>query len=568
MNLALGIEIEAGGHAVAGGAGANAGQRGALDPGAPADGPLGPVSDSDTRSFGANWRSQLDSLGVRQDRADKGGAAASTPASLLGGIAARAIAVQGAEPEEAAGGKARVPARGALDKVHETAQKKERKAQSAGSALGGSSALAMAGIPLPVAVLVRAPVPNSLRIAQLGPGPQDAANGVVARLPEPSAFAGANQRADVARMNAKAEPTTAAGANLAAEASAASGLATSGKKDVRDVTAQDQMAFAAGVPQTPAMAAKAAPVFSTRQQADASPAQDGLSKPAGSADPRAQGWATEVPGQGANQYSEAAAAASPDALRAAKAAGLGAKSADAAVQAASRTGRVQAGNAAEREKHLADAQPAGTGVEAVRFAGEASGARGAGNAVGVHGGLAANASASLSAHETFTALDAGANASSPSWIHAGAQRAEAGFQDPSLGWVGVRADLNAGGIHAALVPGSPEAAQALAGHLAGLSAHLATRHPGVQAVTVAAPEARVGSWGGGQGSGQGAYDGSNRGSGQNPQQGGTAQQQSGAARGDGSAPVVGAVATSAHSRGTVSTAGVAARGGAYISVVA
>jgi hypothetical protein len=86
--------------------------------------------------------------------------------------------------------------------------------------------------------------------------------------------------------------------------------------------------------------------------------------------------------------------------------------------------------------------------------------------------VAAAASAAATTRDTFSALDAGTSPGTPAWTHAGSQHAEAGFRDPALGWVSVRADLNGGGIHATLVPSSAEAAQALNGHLAGLSTHL------------------------------------------------------------------------------------------------
>jgi hypothetical protein len=89
--------------------------------------------------------------------------------------------------------------------------------------------------------------------------------------------------------------------------------------------------------------------------------------------------------------------------------------------------------------------------------------------------------------ETFAALDVGTSVGTPSWIHAGGHQAEAGFEDPALGWVGVRADLSGGSVHAALVPGSTEAAQALSGHLAGLNAYLAEQHAPVATLTMAAP---------------------------------------------------------------------------------
>jgi hypothetical protein len=112
--------------------------------------------------------------------------------------------------------------------------------------------------------------------------------------------------------------------------------------------------------------------------------------------------------------------------------------------------------------------------------------------------------------ETFAALDAGTAPGAPTWIHAGLQRAEAGFQDPALGWVGVRADLSAGGVHASLVPGSSDAAQTLGDHLAGLSSYLAGQHMPVETVTLASPE---GKWAGPVGD-QGASQGMNHGAGE------------------------------------------------------
>lgn len=91
--------------------------------------------------------------------------------------------------------------------------------------------------------------------------------------------------------------------------------------------------------------------------------------------------------------------------------------------------------------------------------------------------------------EPFAAIDSGTAVGAPGWIHAGGQHAEAGFEDPALGWVGVRADVSGGNIHAAVVPGSAEAAQALSGHLAGLNTYLSEQHTPVATLTVAAPDA-------------------------------------------------------------------------------
>lgn len=126
------------------------------------------------------------------------------------------------------------------------------------------------------------------------------------------------------------------------------------------------------------------------------------------------------------------------------------------------------------------------------------------------------ASGAPGARDAFSALDAESSDPAPSWIHAGAHRAEAGFQDPALGWVGVRADANGGSIHASLVPASADAAAALGGQMAGLSEHLAERHTPVETLTLAAPEgqgreagaAQSGNQGMQQGAGQGTGEGS------------------------------------------------------------
>ena len=90
--------------------------------------------------------------------------------------------------------------------------------------------------------------------------------------------------------------------------------------------------------------------------------------------------------------------------------------------------------------------------------------------------------------DTFAALDGATSGPETTWIHAGAHHAEAGFLDPSLGWVSVRADGTAAGVHAALVPGSADAAAALGNHLAGLNAFMSERHGGAATVSLASPE--------------------------------------------------------------------------------
>ena len=93
--------------------------------------------------------------------------------------------------------------------------------------------------------------------------------------------------------------------------------------------------------------------------------------------------------------------------------------------------------------------------------------------------------------EAFAALDSGRLPPTSSWIHAGPHHAEAGYLDPSLGWVGVRADAAGTGVHAALVTGSAEAAQVLGGHLSGLNAYLAEHHGPQASVIMATPQGQA-----------------------------------------------------------------------------
>ena len=104
-----------------------------------------------------------------------------------------------------------------------------------------------------------------------------------------------------------------------------------------------------------------------------------------------------------------------------------------------------------------------------------------------HAQVLAAASSATSAQDTFSALDRGSSLGTPAWTHAGGQHAEAGFRDPDLGWVGVRADLDTSGIHATLVPSSADAAQTLSGHLAGLSSHLVAQQASVASLSMASP---------------------------------------------------------------------------------
>lgn len=144
---------------------------------------------------------------------------------------------------------------------------------------------------------------------------------------------------------------------------------------------------------------------------------------------------------------------------------------------------------------------------------------------GVHGLHEApggsGAAFSAGSRETFAALDAEPAANGPHWIHAGAQQAEAGFEDPALGWVGVRAELSGGGIHAAVVPGSEQAAQLLGGQMAALGTHLAAEHVPLASLSMAAAMGRESGGDGPYGQGQPQQDRGQQDSGQPETQPGT-----------------------------------------------
>jgi hypothetical protein len=94
-------------------------------------------------------------------------------------------------------------------------------------------------------------------------------------------------------------------------------------------------------------------------------------------------------------------------------------------------------------------------------------------------------SAASAQHDPFSALDERPGSGSITWTHAGKQQAEAGFHDPSLGWVAVRADLHSGGVHAAVLASSSDSAAVLGSELAGLDAHLHEQQIAVSSFTVA-----------------------------------------------------------------------------------
>jgi hypothetical protein len=107
----------------------------------------------------------------------------------------------------------------------------------------------------------------------------------------------------------------------------------------------------------------------------------------------------------------------------------------------------------------------------------------------------------LTSAEMFARLDAESPSRPVHWVQAGAHHAEAGYLDPALGWVGVRAEASGNAVHAAVLPGSTEAAHVLGTHLAGLNAFLSEHHGQHATATLAAPEERAFGSGGDRESG-------------------------------------------------------------------
>ena len=161
----------------------------------------------------------------------------------------------------------------------------------------------------------------------------------------------------------------------------------------------------------------------------------------------------------------------------------------------------------QHENHITQGQPSGPDADTSALVRAVAGAGGTTDAPA---GLAPRTPAATSvpeSREAFTTLDAEGAAGRPTWIHAGAQRAEAGFHDPALGWVGVRADTSGGGVHAELVSGSADAAQTLGGHLAGLSAYLDENPTPVETLTLSSSGSGWTAPGNGHGSGDGMQQG-------------------------------------------------------------
>jgi hypothetical protein len=231
--------------------------------------------------------------------------------------------------------------------------------------------------------------------------------------------------------------------------------------------------------------------------------------------------------------------------------------------------------------HLMEGQSSATAVDASALTREVAGAHGRASLAASLTGASIATTAGSNSSETFAALDADTTTGRPTWVHAGAQQAEAGFQDSSLGWVSVRADASGGGVHAELVAGSSDAAQALGSHMAGLNAYLAEHQTPVDTLTLSSSGggSAGGGWAGGRsegsGSGQGAGDQMHQGTGQQQgQQSGQDTAQSAAAGFVSSSSSGSTVLAATASQSSVwsgrseGSAYAAASGGVHISVVA
>ena len=207
--------------------------------------------------------------------------------------------------------------------------------------------------------------------------------------------------------------------------------------------------------------------------------------------------------------------APPNAARAAL--GTAGKVSGTAAEHSRRT--VGPGALAEPGAHAAPAQVAGPPGDAAGLLRNPSAAHEAIGAVGTDAGAQGGSAKAAAAHDAFAALDADTGFGTPSLTHAGPRQAEGGFQDPDLGWVGVRADASGGQVHATLTAGSTEAAQALGGHMTGLNAYLAEQRSPVETVTVASPAGKGVDSGANQGMSQGSSQGSDQGSNRGSNQG-------------------------------------------------
>jgi hypothetical protein len=164
-------------------------------------------------------------------------------------------------------------------------------------------------------------------------------------------------------------------------------------------------------------------------------------------------------------------------------------------------------DSAQHGSRVVEAQSSSPTADASVMAHEVAGASGVVRTAGDSAEGSTATTAGPDSRDIFATLDAEGAEGTPTWIHAGTQRAEAGFQDPSLGWVGIRANVSGGGVHADLTAGSADAAQTLGSHLSGLHAYLSDQHTPVETLTLTAAENGSAGWSSDQSAGQGMQQG-------------------------------------------------------------
>jgi hypothetical protein len=218
----------------------------------------------------------------------------------------------------------------------------------------------------------------------------------------------------------------------------------------------------------------------------------------------------------------------------------------------------------EHESRLIKGQPS-VAVDASTLARETAGAGEVASRAGELVTASTTAKTGPDSRDTFATLDAEAASGKPTWIHASAQRAEAGYHDPILGWVGVKAGVDGSGVHAEVVAGSADAAQALGSHMAGLNAYLAEHHLPVGTVTLTSPESGWIGMGSERGAGDGMQQGAGQSTGQETAQGTPAGRPSPVSSTQSTAASPGLSAFSGRLNGSAQTAG---PGDIHISVMA
>jgi hypothetical protein len=118
------------------------------------------------------------------------------------------------------------------------------------------------------------------------------------------------------------------------------------------------------------------------------------------------------------------------------------------------------------------------------------------NYVYAYGGTTAasqlkNASEPAARRDFNEVLESGAGLKATQWISANTHRAEAGFRDPTFGWIGLRAELGPEGVSASVIPSSYSAAQALGVHIGALNAHLEQQRIQVHSLTLSVQNSHV-----------------------------------------------------------------------------